>query len=80
MQAILALLARPLLEAVVSAFGQVISDLLASWRAHDDAVARGRAEVERDAAKRVAEVIAAMGDVSDLSDDEILQRLREGKA
>jgi len=80
MQAILALLARPLIEAVVSAFGQVIIDLLASWRAHDDAVARGRAEAERAAVNAAEQARNRMDEVMVLSDEEIIRRLREGEA
>lgn len=80
MGAILALLARPLLDALLSAFGQVLIDLLASWRSHEDAVARGRAEAER-AALIVAQAAEdRMAKVMVLSDEEMLRRLREGKA
>lgn len=80
MQAILALLARSLIEAAVSAFGQVIIDLFGAWRAHDDAVARGRADAERRALIAVEQARDRMDSVPMLSEDEIIKRLREGKA
>lgn len=80
MQAILALLARPLIEAAVSAFGQVLIDFFAAWRAHEDAVARGRADAERAAAIAAEQAMARMEEVMVLSDEEIIRRLREGKA
>lgn len=80
MQAILALLARPLIEAAVSAFGQVLIDLLQSWRAHEDAVAVGRADAERAALIAAQAADARMEAVMPLSDAEIAKRLREGKA
>lgn len=80
MQAILLLLARPLIEAAVSAFGQVLIDLFASWRAHEDAIARGRAEAERAAIVAAEAVEDRMEQVMPLNDEEIIRRLREGKA
>ncbi len=80
MGAILALLARPLLDALLSAFGQVIIDLFASWRSHEDAVARGRADAERAAMLAAEAALSRMEGVPSLSDDEVLKRLREGKA
>lgn len=44
MGAILALLARPLIEAAVSVFGQIILDFWKTWKAAQDARALGRAE------------------------------------
>jgi hypothetical protein len=80
MQAILALLARPLIEAVVSAFGQVLLDLFASWRSHEDAKALGRAEAERAASVAAEQARQRMDAVPLLTEDEILKLLREGKA
>ena len=80
MQVILALLARPLIEAVVSAFGQVILDFFAAWRSHEDAKALGRAEAERAASVAAQAAMDRMEGVMVLSDEEILRRLREGKA
>lgn len=80
MQAILALLTRPLVEAVVSAFGQVLLDLLQSWRSHEDAKALGRADAERAAWIATEAARARMDGVGALSDDEVLRRLMEGRA
>ena len=80
MQAILALLARPLIEAAVSAFGQVLIDFFSAWRAHEDAVAVGRAESERAAVIAAEQAMNRMEEVMVLSDEEIIRRLREGKA
>lgn len=80
MLVILKLLARPLIEAAVSAFGQVLIDLFASWRAHEDAKAVGRAEAERAAVIAAAAAMERMEEVMVLSDEEVLRRLREGKA
>jgi hypothetical protein len=80
MLVILKLLARPLIEAAVSAFGQVIIDFFASWRAHEDAKAVGRAEAERAAIIAADAAEDRMEKVMPLSDEEIIRRLREGKA
>lgn len=80
MSAILALLARSLIEAAVSAFGQVIIDLLASWRSHEDAVARGRADAERAALIAAEQARNRMEAVPLPTEEEVLKRLREGKA
>ena len=80
MSSVFLLLARPLLDALLSAFGRTLLDMLGTWQARSDAMALGRATANSDVAKRTAEAIAAMGDVSELSDDEMLERLREGKA
>ena len=80
MQAILLLLARPLIEAAVAAFGKAILDLLVAWQSHQDAVAVGRAEAERAALIAGEQAENRMEQVMALSDAEILQRLREGKA
>lgn len=80
MQAILLLLARPLIEAAVSAFGQVLIDLFASWRTREDAVARGRAEAERAAIIAAEAARDRMDLVPPLTDEEILRRLRGGMA
>ena len=80
MGAILALLAKPLIQAAISAFGQVLIDLLQSWRAHESAKAEGRAEAER-AAVIAAEDARRRMDAAELPDKaEILRRLREGDA
>jgi hypothetical protein len=78
--AILALLARPLIEAAVSAFGHVLMDFVRSWKASQDAQARGRAEAERDAAVAVARVEREMGGVDVPSLREMLNRLKDGSA
>lgn len=80
MLVILKLLAQPLIEAAVSAFGQVLLDLFASWRAHEDAIARGRADAERAAVIAAEAAQDRMEQVMPLSDEEIIRRLREGKA
>jgi hypothetical protein len=80
MQAILALLARPFLDALLSAFGQFIIDALGAWRAHDDAVARGRADAERATLIAAEAARQRMEGVGHLTDAEVMQRLSEGKA
>jgi len=80
MQAILALLARPLIEAAVSAFGQVLLDLFQSWRDHEDAVALGRADAVQEAAVATQAAADRMANVPLLSEEEIMKLLREGKA
>ncbi|HTD75198.1 MAG TPA: hypothetical protein VK652_16845 [Steroidobacteraceae bacterium] len=80
MQAILALLARPLIEAAVSAFGQVLLDLFQSWRDHEDAVALGRADAVQAAAVAIQAAEQRMANVPLLSEEEIMKLLREGKA
>jgi hypothetical protein len=80
MQAILALLARPFLDALLSAFGQFLIDSLGAWRSHEDAVARGRADAERAALIAAEAARSRMEGVGELTDDEVLRRLREGKA
>ena len=80
MQAILALLARPLIEAAVSAFGQVLIDLFQSWRDHEDAVALGRAQAEQSAATAAEAARVRMDNVIPLSDAELLAKLRKGDA
>lgn len=80
MQAILALLMRPLIEAAVSAFGHAIMDMIATWRAHEDAKALGHAEAVQAATAVAVAARTRMEDVMPLSDDEILRRLMEGKA
>jgi hypothetical protein len=78
--AILTLLARPLIQAAVSAFGQVLLDLLQSWRAYESAKAEGRADADRAAAAAVEAARRRM-DAATLPDKaEILRRLREGDA
>lgn len=80
MGAILALLAKPLIQAAISAFGQVLIDLLQSYRAHESAKAEGRAAAER-AAIIAAEDARRRMDAAELPDKaEILKRLREGDA
>lgn len=80
MQVILKLLARPLIEAAVSAFGQVLLDFFAAWRAREDAKALGRAEADRDAMLAAEAARSRMENVIVLSDEEMIRRLREGKA
>lgn len=80
MGAILALLAKPLIQAAISAFGQVLIDMLTSWRAHESAKAEGRAAAER-AAVIAAEDARRRMDAAELPDKaEILRRLREDDA
>jgi hypothetical protein len=80
MGAILALLARPLIEAAVSVFGQMILQYLATWKASQDARARGRAEAEREAATAAAKVAAEMGEVAEPEIGDAIRRLRDGLA
>jgi hypothetical protein len=78
--AILTLLARPLIQAAVSAFGQVLLELMQSYLAHQSARAEGRAAAER-AAVLAAEDVRKRMDAAELPDKaEILRRLREGDA
>lgn len=80
MLVILKLLARPLIEAAVSAFGQVLLDFFAAWRAREDAKALGRADAERDAMLAAEAARGRMEGVMELSEDDVVRRLREGKA
>lgn len=80
MQAILLLLARPLIEAALSAFGHVLLDFFRTWKASQDAQALGRAEAVRDAAAEALKVERDMGAVALPERDELLKRLREGMA
>lgn len=80
MRAILALLARPFLDALLSAFGQVLLDFFASWRSHEDARLAGRAEAERAAILAADAARQRMDSVPVLTDEEIAKLLREGKA
>lgn len=80
MQGILLMLARPLIEAAMAAFGQFLLDLLAARQSHEDAIARGRAEAERAALAAAEAARLRMEGVPTLTDEEVLRRLREGKA
>lgn len=80
MSAILALLMRPLIEAAVSAFGQVLLDFFNTWRSREDAKALGHAEAVQAAAIAAEQAADRMEAVMPLSDEEILKRLREGRA
>lgn len=80
MLVILKLLARPLIEAAVSAFGQVVLDFFAARRAHEDAKAVGRAEAERAASVAAEQARERMDAAPLLTEEEILKLLREGKA
>lgn len=80
MQALILLLARPLVDAFLSAFGHFVMNALRTWKASEDAQALGRAEAVRDAAKVVADVEREMGAVELPERDELLKRLREGLA
>lgn len=80
MGGILALLARPLIEAAVATFGQVLLDFFAAWASHEDAKALGRAEAERAASVAVDEARQRIDAVPLLSEAEIIRLLREGKA
>jgi hypothetical protein len=64
----------------LSLIGHLLLDMFKSWRASEEARARGRAEAQRDA---VAEAIRAereMNDVDLPEHAEMLRRLREGAA
>lgn len=80
MQAILALLARPLIEAAVSAFGQVLIDLFQSWQSNQDAKALGQLRAEQAAATAAEAARVRMDNVIPLSDAEMLSHLRKGDA
>jgi hypothetical protein len=80
MSAILALLMRPLIEAAVSAFGQVLLDFFNTWRSREDAIALGHAEAVQSATLAAEKARDRMEDVMPMSDEEILRRLMEGKA
>lgn len=69
-----------LLEAALSAFGRVLLDMFSTWKANEDARARGRAEAVQDAALEVIRVERDMGAVVMPERDEVLRRLREGLA
>lgn len=77
---ILKLLLRPLIEGAVAAFGKVLLEYWNTWRSREDAIAVGRAEAERAAGIAGEQARDRMEEVMSLSDDEILRRLREGKA
>lgn len=76
----LAILAKPIIEAFLSAFGHFVMDAIRTWKASHDAQALGRTEAERDAARVAAEVERDMGAVDLPERDELLRRLREGLA
>jgi hypothetical protein len=80
MGAILTLLMRPLIEAAVSAFGQVVMDLINAYLARQDAKALGHAEAVQAATAAAEAARDRMEAVMPLSDEEILKRLREGQA
>ena len=67
-----------LVEAALSAFGRVLLDFFRTWKASEDARARGRAEAVQDAALEALEVERDMGAVELPERDELLKRLREG--
>lgn len=76
----LAILAKPIIEAFLSAFGHFVIDALRTWKASHDAQALGRAEAERDASLALAEREREMNAVELPERDELLRRLREGLA
>jgi hypothetical protein len=78
--AILALLARPLIQMAVSAFGQFLLDAMKTWMADRNAQALGRAEATRDAAVVAAKVEQEMAEVPEPDIAELLKRLRDGEA
>lgn len=80
MQAILLLLTRPLIDAALSAFGHVLMDFFRTWKASEDAQALGRAEAVRDASLALAEREREMNAVEMPERDDVLRKLREGKA
>lgn len=80
MGAIFAALARPLLEAVLSAFGNFIIEMVNSWRLQQEAEAKGRAEAVAEAALEATRVGQEMTDVPLPSDDDVLKRLGDGTA
>lgn len=69
-----------LLEAALSAFGNVLLDFFKTWKASDDARARGRAEAVQDAAVEALKVERDMGAVDLPERDDLLKRLQEGLA
>jgi hypothetical protein len=78
--AILLMLARPLIEAAVTAFGRVILDFLKAWQANADAKALGRAQAINQASEKALHVEREMGAIDLPEQDELLRRLREGTA
>jgi len=69
-----------LVEAALSAFGNVLLDFFKTWKASEDARARGRAETVQDAAVEALKVERDMGAVEMPERDDLLKRLREGLA
>lgn len=67
-----------LIEAALSAFGRVLLDFFRTWRASEDAKARGRAEAVQNATLEALKVERDMGAVDLPERDELLKRLREG--
>jgi hypothetical protein len=80
MGALLALLARPLIDAAASAFGRVLLDFLKSWLDAHAMKQAGRAEAERDAAVAGAQIEHDMDAVEMPDLHELLRRLGEGTA
>ncbi len=76
MSAILALLARPLIDAFLSAFGRVVLEYLRTWKASEDAKALGRAEAGREATETVLRVEREMNTVEQPSMGDLLKKLR----
>lgn len=69
-----------LIEAALSAFGNVLLDFFKTWKASEDARARGSAEAVRDAVLEALKVERDMGAVELPERDDLLKRLREGLA
>lgn len=80
MNSVIAVLARPLIEAALSAFGHIIMDFFKTWQANADAKALGRAEAVIEASEVAFEIERQMGSVALPERDELLERLRRGDA
>ncbi len=80
MQALLALLAKPLIDAALSAFGRVIMDMIKAWQVEHAAREAGRASAVIAAHEQALAAERRMSEVQVLTEDELLRRLREGDA
>lgn len=80
MTSILALLARPLIQAAISAFGHVALDFMKAFMADRKAQALGRADAQREAAIAAAKAQMAIEDTPEPEDAELIKRLRNGAA
>lgn len=80
MTAILSLLAKPLLEAFLNAFGRALLDLFQGWRAEQLAREAGRASAVIAAHEQALTAEKRMSEVQVMDEDELLKRLRGGEA